>query len=84
MKSYKNQRMVLEAISDVKAELEAAADRGASVALEITPIMTRLGSLYACLNVTELTKIVRHAEVSDNVIQLAPRRLQKNLQKKAA
>lgn len=62
MKRLSDQVMVLQSIKDVKAELAAA---NADDPREISEIMIRLGTLYACLDIERITRVLRDTDTRD-------------------
>lgn len=59
-----DQVLILEAISNVRKELKARADRGESW-IEIGKVMVRLTTLYSLLNVDQIKVAVEAADTRD-------------------
>lgn len=81
MRKYQEHKAILESILEVKAELKLAAERHASVSLDVEPILTRLSTLYSCLDIQELKRIVSDMEGLD---QRRNTRLPRYIEKKSA
>jgi len=64
MKRLSDQIMVLQSIKDVKHELKTANANGGNM-LEIKDILTRLSTLYACLDVERIANVLRDADTRD-------------------
>jgi hypothetical protein len=63
MRRYENHEMLLDAISKVRLELNRL--RGHEFTLEVSSVLIRLASLYACLDVNELKTMVQELKSLD-------------------
>lgn len=67
MRNYENHKMILQAIVDVRQELEshAEAEGTENLSLDGQDILMRLTTLYSCLDVADLKNALRELEGID-------------------